>query len=108
MIKILALALFTLILTSCSKVTYVTTEGVNQYYGINLIDIKNSDKNISYIKVEGVGIVQALNSLTIGYVKEEQIYANPKVCQAILIIDANRTTIDSLIEQMNNICIIRR
>ena len=105
------LSLFILILfllTSCSKVTTVTSKGVTQYYGINLIGMKNKDENLTYSKIEGLGLIYGGNSLTLGYVKQEQIYADPKVCQAILIVDANRTDMDNVLQQLKNICIIRR
>ena len=103
--------LFSLILflfTSCTKVTTVTSKGVREYYGINLIGVNSTDENMTYTKIEGLGLIYGSNSLTLGYLKEEQIYANPKVCQAILIVDANRTDMDNVLEQLKNICIIRR
>ena len=108
MLKPCIFMLVLLLLTSCSKVTCVTSKGVKNYYGINLIDMNHKDENLTYIKIEGLGLVYGVNSLTFGYVKEEQVYADPKVCQAILIVDANRTDMDNVLEQLKNICIIRR
>lgn len=107
MLKRYTLTLFLLLLTSCSKVTRVTSQGVTQYYGINLIDM-NNDANLSYNKVEGIGLIYGANSLSLGYVQEEQIYANPKICQAILIVDSNNTNMNKLLEKVKNLCIIRR
>lgn len=100
--------LILLLLTSCSKVTIVTSEGVTQHYGINLIGMNNADENLTYNKIEGLGLIYGSNSLTLGYMRQEQVYANPKVCQAIVIVDANRTDMKNVLRQLKNICIIRR
>ena len=108
MLKQYIFILILFLLTSCTKVTTVTSKGVTEYYGINFIGANDKNENMAYSKIEGLGLIYGVNSLTLGYVKEEQVYADPKVCQAILIVDANRTDMDNVLEQLKNICIIRR
>lgn len=93
--------------SSCSKVTTVSKNEITNHYGLNFIDVNSTDQ-ILYIDVTGVGLVDGVSGFTVGYLNEEIIIANPKKCQAILLVNADTLDINKTKELLENICIVRR
>ena len=108
--KILYSGLFLVIIvafSSCSKVTMVTKGKVTNYYGLNFIDVNSTD-NLKYIQVKGFGLVDGVSSLTLGYIDEETILADPRKCQVVLIVDSAVVDMNSSRKLLGNICIVRK
>lgn len=104
----LILIFIVIMFTSCSKVVSVSTKGTHNYYGLNFIDVNTSKQDLIYVKINGFGLVDSLDGYTFGYIDKEQIYLNPKKCQAILIVDNSNVDLNATLELLNNICIIRK
>lgn len=104
---VISLIIAMLLFTSCSRTTVICKDGVNKYYGFNFIDL-NTSQDVSYMKIEGVGLIQSFDGITLGIVEEERIYANPRKCQAILIVNEDNVNLNNTIKMLENICVIRR
>jgi hypothetical protein len=107
LIKIFISIFVILLFTSCSKIILVNEDGTKKYYGINIIDI-NSSQTPSYLQVQSIGIVNSMNSISLGYIDEEYIYVRKKDCSVIIVTDINESYEKEVVKNLNDICIIRR